>query len=480
MAGKVLDMNSHADWVEGKWEKFKNVSKEWMKDVFDTVKMKTVDKWRFMSERKATNKLIGHKEEDIRNLGYMEENERRNIQTFESGRSSDLEKFNSALESIKDPHIQEIFARNRDEKVSGWDAKIETSNDAIDSVETRKIQYASEIVNFRKDIDEAGEDFSGKIDSRIDHIREKCGYDEKKDQLATLNEEIEVGYDSLKTTKDKIAEYNDALDVAEKIGVSPADLRTLENGIDELESDRELIEHQIDQALLREEKLKKSIAKIDKTTAKWEKMRKKMKLTKDSSVAGNSEQEAQEDDEVLDDDHATHEELPEEENSDEVVSTDDSDSGEVIDNDSDTEGGDEEGDVEEDAAQQRENDDNEEGEQESDDNESNAEDAEAKANKEAIAALLGKTFEKLYKNVNSKEKTAVEIVDEVLEVGKAVEYYRYAFTEKEYTALSKGVLQIKNLYDHAEIEIAGNAIAEQIKKDVFNKVLRKLPDWINI
>lgn len=459
MAGKVLDMNSHADWAEGKFAEFKNVSREWVSDAYNTLKMKTIDKWRFMREKKATNKLIAHKQQDIINLDSQAENEQRNIQSFENGKAGDIEKFNTALQSIKDPQIYEIFERNRDEKVSGWEASIDTSRNFINGIEDQKIQYASEIVNFRKDIEEAGEGFNKKIDSKINHIREKCGYDNKQEQLKSLVEQFEVGQEMLNATNDKIAQYKNALEMAHSVGVKPEDINALEDGILELESEKQKIELQIEQNIESGKKVKKAIAKIDKKTAKWEKMRKKMGLDKGEKDTDTAD--------IVSSENVENEDPSAKDNLDDTGNS--NDGREVVDNDSSTEQSDEEEEIDSDN----------EGETNSE-NAEHAESVEDKSNKEAIAEWLGKFFEKLYKNVNNKDKTTVEILDEVLLIGKWVDYYRYAFKEEEYAALSKGVIQIKNMYDHAEIEMTGDSVAEQIKKDVFNKVLRKLPDWINI
>ncbi|MBP6974634.1 MAG: hypothetical protein KBB54_01685 [Candidatus Pacebacteria bacterium] len=274
--GKVVDFNSHADWVEAKYEKFKSVASKWKDNVVETIKLNTVDKWKLMDEKEETNRLIQFKVNDIADLKGRAVTEEQNIALFESIKASDDAKFGPTVQSARDSTIREIFKRTWGEKTVHSNNNILNSRTIIEHIDQTTMQFAREIVSFQQKVSEAGVVFGEKVDNRIEKIREGNGYYERQEYLGQVNDEIQKGNVYDQYCDEKIAEYTQALSVAVEIGVSPADCKTLKNGIAEFHTKKKSAGKTMKKLYKIAEGLQDKIRKIDKKTAKYDEMKRKM------------------------------------------------------------------------------------------------------------------------------------------------------------------------------------------------------------
>lgn len=324
-AGKFLEgpgnVLAGVDWLEKVPGRIKNVAVEWKNDVVETVRMNTVDKWKFMNEKEDANALMQHKVNDIADLKGRALTEEHNITIFESAKAADDANFSLAVGSAKNPFIRDIFKKSWDEKTAASEASILNARTAIEDIDKVTMHYARQIVTFGEKTRLAGEAFRDRIDARIDKIREKCGYYEFQENLDFINRKIGIGEGYIRGYDEKIAEHSEALDLAREIGVSDADCKILENGIAQFEAQKYSTQQVV-------EKLRKStyglyikIQNIDGKTRKYEDMKKEMGLVDEEhaneGVIGDNDSEGP----VSGDEESTVEELADnnEEYSDEEV-----------------------------------------------------------------------------------------------------------------------------------------------------------------
>lgn len=144
---------------------------------------------------------------------------------------------------------------------------------------------ASEIETLSANIEAAEGAFSGRIDARIDSIHEKTGYAEKKESMITLSEQIEGANAALTEVSQNIETYTDALAKAKELGVLKDDIRMIESQLAELKQEKSLTEKSIANAEKAKVKLSKQIAKIDARTQKWQSLKDSMGLSKKGEPA---------------------------------------------------------------------------------------------------------------------------------------------------------------------------------------------------
>lgn len=356
---------------------------------------------------------------------------------------------------------------------------------------------------------------------------------------------------------EKISEYTQALSVAVEIGVSPADCKTLKNGISEFYAKKKSAGKTMKKLYKIAEGLQDKIRKIDKKTAKYDEMKRKMGIetsvvqpnldmpkvdesdAQDISESGGSDTldvhddgEQNEDDIVdetpIDDDDIDYEAPIRDDVSrfqpnvaparveevDEEVSLDNR--GSVIKDDVENnsivktpqiksdgsqlfskaptnmtierDGGAQSDTLanetlvpkklassQEDALVENEEDESEEIE---------LTEARRESANEALSNDLIHLYELLTTN-NSKTDSgpkqklkAFEMLYKTIALGNTVAEHEDAFTKEETTRLAKGFGEIKR--DYNRLDMTTPADRERLKKDILNKVIRRLPDWISI
>ena len=63
---KLGELKGRAEtFAKENWAKISGKTTEWISDITDSLKLRTVDKWQLAKEGRITNKLIQHKEKDI-------------------------------------------------------------------------------------------------------------------------------------------------------------------------------------------------------------------------------------------------------------------------------------------------------------------------------------------------------------------------------------------------------------------------------
>lgn len=123
-AGRMLDFNNHADLVEEKFGELKDVAINWKDDVVESLRMNTIEKWRFLKSRDDSNNLINLKQKEISDIGYQIDNHARNVGRLNEIRKTEVDNFDEALKSMKNPGLIAVFEKNRDLKAAERDQEI--------------------------------------------------------------------------------------------------------------------------------------------------------------------------------------------------------------------------------------------------------------------------------------------------------------------------------------------------------------------
>lgn len=449
-AGEVVK-----NWVSDKWEKLKTVSKEWVTDVADTIKLGTIDKFNYLRSKDNTNNLIQLKENEMVDLGYQAENERRKAGTFTASKDAEVGKFNAALESMQDEVLSEIFKRNRDEKEIEWNTKIDLAESTATQCDLAREKNREEIETFKSEIESAGEGFSQKIDAKIGRIYEQAGYNEKKEQVEVLSEQIGNAEESLVTVSKNIETYNNALATAKELGVAASDIERVRLKLNELKDEKQKTEDSIQRARSAQIKLQAKIKQIDVKAQKWESLKDKLGLSK----------KTQSSDEVLVDSPIIEE--PEDEEVD-VVEEPSIDS-------SDTPSAEEAVEMEhpEDLKQEFEP----EGQPKDEEQEAVFESVEdSSESKEEMKQQLSKYFSDLYKYIGMVTPTGAQILDKLKESKPLMDEATELLGE-DVGALADSINAVLSKYSAVE-EI--EPFKDQLKKDVLNRIIRKVPESIEL
>lgn len=414
-------------WAAEKWDTIKTVTKEWTGDVIETVRLNTVDKWRALNEADEYNLLIQKKEADIRDLEGRFASETHNIAVYETSQKEDEEKFQSALASIKDPTIWRVFDKNRGQKAEEWSTKIKKSEISIKATQILTEQYQSEITNFKNGIEKAGNNFAERLDSKIEQIENKNGYAEKKEYINNIDSIIGEHADTINSIEHATKEHLEYLELAKGVGLGEEDIANFENKIKELWNEREKTQNAIDVLTQEKQKIQEEINQIDKKTARYKKMKQDMGLDKKSTESEGVVQ--------------TEEvgQVPQEEN----VSVDAN------------------------LDLNLENENADEGVENIEDNVEGREEIESSASK-------------VFELISSKNVKAVEIVDELIKLRNTLNEYTENNDADDTTESIENLNEILDQYDRQGIEVATEAVTEQLKKTTLNKVIRRLPVWIEI
>jgi hypothetical protein len=456
-AGRVLDFNSHADFVEEKFGQLKDVAINWKDDVLESLRMNTIEKWRFLKSRDSSNSLINLKQKEISDIGYRIDNHARNVGIFSEIKKTEVGNFEEALKNMKNPGLIAVFEKNRDLKAAEWDQQIlEEEEKGKASAKERDLR-ATEVETLSADIEAAEGAFSGKIDARIHSIHEKTGYTEKKESMIALSEQIEVATAALTEVSQNIETYTDALAKAKELGVLKDDIQMIESQLAELKQEKNLTEKTIANAEKSKVKLSKQIAKIDAKAQKWQSLKDSMGLSKKSepveaeALVNNLEEGDVEGDgvEVNGKLSESNSENMGEDESTEVVEQNAShtDESEVRD---EAAGGDEVESIEQ------------------------LETAPEAESREVQLEKFTAYFGELYKLSNMLTPNAAELLGKLKEVEPLLEEFA-EILGNEGEAVALAIRDMIKVYSQDEnIE----SLRGQLKKDILNKIIRKLPESI--
>jgi len=448
-AGRMLDFNNHADLVEEKFVELKDVAINWKDDVVESLRMSTIEKWRFLKSRDNSNNLINLKRKEISDIGYQIDNHTRNVGIFSELKKTEVGNFDEALKSMKNPGLIAVFEKNRDLKAAERDQEILAEEEkAKESARERDLR-ASEIETLSANIEAAEGAFSGRIDARIDSIHEKTGYAEKKESMITLSEQIEGANAALTEVSQNIEIYTDALAKAKELGVLKDDIRMIESQLAELKQEKSLTEKSIANAEKTKVKLSKQIAKIDARAQKWQSLKDSMGLSKKGEPAEAIE---------TIDDAAGNGELPENdsENIDNVESTAVAE-GNAIYTDA--------GELQAETADGAETEVHEEVET----------DPEVESREVGMEKFTA-YFCDLHKLSNMLTPTAADLLGKLKEAEPLIEEFAEILSD-EGEAVALTIKDMIKTYSQA-----GNIepLKGQLKSDILNKIIRKLPESITL
>jgi hypothetical protein len=393
--------------------------------------MSTIEKWRFLKSRDNSNNLINLKQKEILDIGYQIDNHTRNVGMFSELKKTEVGNFEEALKNMKNPGLIAVFEKNRDLKAAEREQQILEAQEKANELARERDLRASEIETLSADIEAAEGAFSGRIDAHIDSIHEKTGYTEKKENMVALTEQIEVATAALTEVSQNIETYTDALAKAKELGVLKDDIQMIESQLAELKQEKNLTEKTIANAEKSKVKLSKQIAKIDARAQKWQALKDGMGLSKKSETVES----------------------------------------EVVTAVSNPEGGDVEGDgVEANANEVR-------GETTNDDQVEVFEQVEIDPEAESREVQLEKFtayFGELYKLSNMLTPNAAELLGKLKEVEPLLEEFA-EILGNEGEAVALAIRDMIKVYSQDEnIE----SLRGQLKKDILNKIIRKLPESI--
>lgn len=262
------------EWAFARWDTIKTISKEWVSDVVQTIKLNTIDKWDNLNENAKYNKLIKRKNSDILNVSGRIETEKQNFAKLQEVGLADDKKFEDALSTMINPGLREVFERNREERIQDWGAKKEDSKSILDDLKFQKKKFEQEIENFNSKIKRSGEHFTEKIDAKIGTIQKRHGYEEKRSCLAETDSLIAENKSSVERIEANLRQYIDSLSKARELRLDSASIADIENGIQSLRAERDVAETRIDKFREVKAGLEKSLVKIDQKTEKYSKMKK--------------------------------------------------------------------------------------------------------------------------------------------------------------------------------------------------------------
>ncbi len=256
------------EWASSKWEQIKGKTAEWKNDLVETVKLKTVDKFKVVTEKWGQNMLIAGKERDVSREGRKAESLREKLNSSKELKTNEVSRFDGAMLGIEDPHLRQIFEKSRQLKIDAIDSKIQKIDGDIEQTEQRQSQYKGEIETFKNNVGEIERGFSEKVDSKIDRIKEKFGYQEKIDDRNKINEGISGLEQKIPGQEQLIGQYKQALEHKELL--DKKDRKEIKAKLKEYEAELKKTKDFLEKMGKAKAKLDKYIGKIDKKVQSWE------------------------------------------------------------------------------------------------------------------------------------------------------------------------------------------------------------------
>jgi len=266
------------------YKKVSGAAKNWKDDMVETIKLKTVDKWKMMAGRGAENWLLNRKNSDIDRVDGKIANSESSVSLKQEDFKREEESINAAMAKISDPKFKEIFENGKAGKKAEMDREIEDiRNGQLKKLMERKAILMAQKERYEANIKNIESKFTKRIDDKIEKIRSDNGYAEKMEQKKTLD-------DKIGNFKNKLAEKEKGLvdcevALANKSFLTKADQKRIKERAAEIKKSVEMCRKVVERAEKAREKNEREIGKIDRKTLRWETMKTKYGLNKGEKVA---------------------------------------------------------------------------------------------------------------------------------------------------------------------------------------------------
>lgn len=266
------------------YKKVSGAASEWKDDMVETIKLKTVDKWKMMAGRGAENWLLQRKNSDIDKVDGKITNAQGSINLKEEDFKREEESINAAMAKISDPKFKEIFESGKVGKKAEMEREIETiRNGQLKQLEERKALLVAQKERYETNIKNIEKKFTDKIDNKINGIRDKYDYEGKMGHKKTLDENVKRLNEKMAEKEKGIADCEVAL--ANKQFLTKEDQKRIKERAKEIKKEVAECRKDLERAEKARDKNDRQIGKINGKTQKWETMKTKYGLNKGEKVA---------------------------------------------------------------------------------------------------------------------------------------------------------------------------------------------------
>ncbi len=262
-----------ADWRASRINKISRKKPEWISNVYDYVKLRTVDKWKFKRASGGAADLIDLKESDIQELSGEIGDLREQSVLVAKKNDEDQQIFTERLSAIKDPFLVELYERTKNEKQAQADEKIQRLNTAIDERARKQDLYKADIEKYKEKMAQLESDFNGKVDVAIDSLKKRADYENKAIQSVELGRGIEEAINSLGELENTITEYETVLEDRELIGEDA--YHQISEALKDHINSAELLDMKIDAMKREKERRDEYLDGVESKIKSWERFRNK-------------------------------------------------------------------------------------------------------------------------------------------------------------------------------------------------------------
>jgi|GEM_PF-1662572 len=275
----------NASEVVGKWKDQKVEDfKDWKDQAKDSLKIQTVEKWRMLTDRGLDNCLINLKDQDIKKV----ESEMKGVEAEIAGLKKEEGTIEASVDKINNPEMKRLL----EQKTSDMKAKLKERLEYLEQTQMqelrdRKDKYLEEKESLNGKVNNLEENFSGRIDGKIEDIKNRYGLQEKIEDSKRLGEDIGNLRTSIKDSEKSLAEDTKTFSELRK-HLTGSDLKDLDDmlkkaGNELRENKRELFRKET-----AKNKLDQQVETINRKTGKWEKMKDKYGLGNKNEAASST------------------------------------------------------------------------------------------------------------------------------------------------------------------------------------------------
>ena len=264
-------LEASKNWAKEKFESFKQISVEWKDDVVSTLRMNTIDKFKFLGSDISNNFLLKRKEKDISRC----ENKisRREAQELKltSRRDDTLFKYDKAIEGIDDPDLKATFEKQKEDSMQKFDLKIEKVQHKKEKQETKKGQLSTQVTRYQENIQAAKDKVNTQVDAKIEDVKGRYRIEERSTQKEEISADIKH-YTEFVGEKKVILENLEYIIAQKELGTWSA-RREVKQELGNLKAVIELHEKEIKRLEKLKEKVSSQISRGEEKIKKWEGVR---------------------------------------------------------------------------------------------------------------------------------------------------------------------------------------------------------------
>ena len=291
MSGISENMRDIGGEMADKAIKVAGVANEWRKDLTESIKLKTIDKWKLNFSRDKENWLLERKDKDITKTKGRISRLDSKVEEREKSKTAEEAKFDKVAENTSDEFLKELFTKSKANKSREFDDEIIKLKDRIKSkktalegrvatFETQKSQYQENIKNIESKM-------SGKIDEKIIRIKEKFGIDDKLEKKEKLKNAISPIKEETTKLESKLNEYKKALEM--KKSFTKEDYKKLKEMTKAIEKELKKKKQNLNRLERAQGKVDRQIGSVNKKVGKWENLKDKYKLAKEEATDSSIE-----------------------------------------------------------------------------------------------------------------------------------------------------------------------------------------------